>query len=235
MQYDYYPQHQPPVQSPIHPPARVSFWQRKVGCIPIWALLGLGLLLCGIVGSTGWHSFGSMTTTPTPSPQDTQRKGIIPTYGTPRLGAPISDFLAVYGKPNSNSTPGAQYFFSVGNNVNQVVAHLTTGSTNVDGVEVSAPHEGSWTPAMVRARCLAFAPSDAHQKQTSILTDGTGYNVVYFSAELSPRFAASWFYDSQSNPVQPGTFDITYTYARPGDPSHLASCFLAIGATGMSV
>lgn len=78
-----------------------------------------------------------------------------------------------------------------------------------------------------KARCMTFAPSDAHFMKEFVYTDNTGFDMVYTSVQLARDFPVSAFTDSQGNQVQAGMFDVMYLYA--GDNQHIDSCDMIIG------
>jgi len=65
------------------------------------------------------------TTVPTQAPTSAPTKapapsGLPATHDTPHLGGPLSDFIGVYGQPNSHSTP-PQFHFITENNIDELI------------------------------------------------------------------------------------------------------------------
>ncbi len=104
-----------------------------------------------------------------------------------------------------------------------LAADITVAATN-GNAQTSAV---GWTTDEAKARCMTFAPADAHFKQQFIYANNSGYDLVYTSAELAKDFSATDFTDQQQNQVQAGTFDVSYLYASDGQ--HIDDCDLIIG------
>ena len=174
-------------------------------------------------------------------------KGLAVTRGTPRIGGPISDFIGAYGQPNDHSNPGvyaSQYHFQRDTNTTDVTDGLIVSTSAdsksvIDDITVAAvaqnatyndPQAGSsFSPSDAKARCMTFAPSDAHFVKEFVYADNTGFDMVYTSASLAQSFPAGDFTDSQQNQVQAGMFDVSYLYKGNGDTQHIDSCDMIIG------
>lgn len=173
------------------------------------------------------------TSAPTSAPVSS---GLPATRGTPRLGGPLSDFIGAYGQPNSNSNPPSYQFQEV-NNINEVGAMGIGASCqspqcevqqHIDDITIQSPDQtNGYTVSEAEAKCMAFAPADAHFKQKIPYGDGTGYDMVYTSATLAKEFPASEFVDGNSNQVAAGTFDVSYLYA--DNHQDIGSCDMITG------
>ena len=120
-----------------------------------------------------------------------------------------------------------------------MIVTSTDSKTSVDDITVAAvaqnatyndPQAGSsFSPSDAKARCMTFAPSDAHFVKEFVYADNTGFDMVYSSASLAQSFPAGDFTDSQQNQVQAGMFDVSYLYKGNGDTQHIDSCDMIIG------
>ncbi len=187
------------------------------------------------------------TTQPTAKPTVKTTTGMAVTHGTPHLGGPISDFIGAYGQPDHQNNPGqyaAQYGFQRDANTTDVtdgiiIVTSTDSKTSVDDITVAAvaqnatyndPQAGSsFSPSDAKARCMTFAPTDAHFVKEFVYADNTGFDMVYTSASLAQSFPAGDFTDSQQNQVKAGMFDVSYLYKSNGDTQHIDSCDMIIG------
>ena len=181
--------------------------------------------------------FPILTDTPVPAVAPTQAPSGLPaTHNTPRLGSTLSDFIGAYGQPNAHSNPPDYHFLTTGNVDGIIILGLgpscpstqCVGEQKIDDVSVQATTSTGWTLSDAQLHCLAYMPTDAHLKQRVVFADGTGYDVVYFSASLAKLFPASEFTDASGNPAPPGIFDISYLYR--GDHQHIDSCDLITGS-----
>ncbi len=87
--------------------------------LPVFAIV-LALLLTACGGSSqSVSSSPSPTLTPAPTTDPTSKPTAKPatatgnltaTYGTPRLGGPVSDFIGRYGQPDTGCSICAKYF-----------------------------------------------------------------------------------------------------------------------------
>lgn len=59
--YQYPPTYYTP-QPPPPPPQKPSFWRRKVGCLPMWAIIVIAILFIGAIGSVASNGASSSTT-----------------------------------------------------------------------------------------------------------------------------------------------------------------------------
>ena len=233
--YPSYPQ-QPPIPPP--PPRKKSRKPLIFGCLGAIALFCLIIVIIAIATSGSPSQATAPTATPvtqahatkgaaTVAPTKTPKAASVPsglpvTHGTPRLGGPLSDFIGAYGQPNGNSNPPSYEFQEV-NNINEVGAMgigsscsspLCVSEQHIDDITVQSPDQtNGFTASEAEAKCMAFAPTDAHYKQKIPFADGTGYDTVYSSASLAKMFAASEFTDGSGNTVTPGMFDVSYLYA----------------------
>lgn len=175
-------------------------------------------------------------TKPTAAPS-----GLIATHGIPHLGGPLSDFVGAYGQPNGHSSPPLYHFMTVGDNIDEYLVDGIGWSCPsvqcmseqlVDDITVQSPDQNAgFTPSEAEARCMSYAPSDAHFKQKFVYADNSGYDMVYFSASLARAFPASLdsveFSDGNGGTVTPGTFDVSYLYADNGQG--IGSCDIITG------
>ena len=76
--------------------------------------------------------------------------------GPPQVGAPLSDFTAAYGAPNSQA--GNAYNFTTSQNVSVSVRIVNSVATYIS---VSGP--ASWSNSQSMAACVAYLPADASE------------------------------------------------------------------------
>lgn len=166
--------------------------------------------------------------TPTTATVSGTGTSLAATHGTPRLGAPLTDFVGKYGQPNDHSSAGQPHFLrSNTSNVDGLILSNLYGP-NVDSVTVQRINNETWTMSQAQAVCLAYAPADAHKVRQVSLTNSTGIDVLYTSAQLAHAgFPASAFTDANQNPVAAGTFDVQYLTNTDGS---VDSCSLMLGA-----
>lgn len=100
----------------------------------------------------------------------------------------------------------------------------------IDDITVQSPDQANgFTVSEAEARCMVFAPADAHFKQKIPYGDGTGYDMIYISSTLAKEFPASEFMDGNSNQIAAGTFDVSYLYAN--NKTGIGSCDMITGET----
>lgn len=181
------------------------------------------------------------TAKPTTVKPTTASSNVIPaTHGTPRLGGPLSDFIGAYGQPNGHSSPPDYHFKTVGNIDEYMAMSLgascssmkCVASQQIIDISVQSPDQSAgFTPSEAEALCMSYAPSDAHLKQKIAYADGSGFDMVYTSAQLSHAFPASLDAEVWSNgnggTVAAGTFDVSYLYADNGQG--IGSCDMITG------
>jgi cytoskeletal protein RodZ len=182
------------------------------------------------------------TTKPTSKSTVKPKQGLTATHGTPHLGGPTSDFVGAYGQPGPHSSiqPGLYdlHFLpstSSNSNVDGLIVETDPGTTAylAGNIIVQAQNGNAQTSAVgwavndAQARCITFAPSDAHFVKEFVYVNNAGFDIVYTSVELAREFPASAFTDSQGNQAQAGMFDVMYLYA--SDHQHVNSCDMIIG------
>jgi hypothetical protein len=242
---------------PVSQPPRKTSRKKPIlfGCLGAIILLLVIIVISAIASGGGTPQATSPTATPVtqattaptaiptqaPSPTTAPTKAPAPsglpmTHGTPRLGGPLSDFIGTYGQPNSNSNPPLFDFIET-NNINGVsITGLGSSCSStqcevqqqIDNITVQSPDQtNGYSVNEAEAKCMAFAPTDAHFKQKIPYADGTGYDMVYNSASLAKAFPASEFSDGNGGTVAPGTFDISYLYA--DNKQGIGSCDMITG------
>jgi hypothetical protein len=94
------------------------------------------------------------------------------------------------------------------------------------------PSDHVWSMSEARGVCEAFRPADARfQAEVKVPGSGgqDGVDDIYISQSLANTFPASTFVDGAQNRVAPGTFDLRFLFASPGDTSQVQSCTLELG------
>jgi len=183
------------------------------------------------------------TSTPVPTSQPPAKPtaatgNLIATYGTPRLGGPVSDFIGKYGNPDAGCATCASGVYNFqryqGTQIDYISTMLTDANGRTNTFDVSAPPNSEWDVATATALCESFGPSDVnydHPVQVLQSSDGTSVERVYKSVWLAGQLAAGDWQDlntmSGSTDLPPGTFDIFYTY--PSSPSKVSDCSLEAG------
>ena len=201
-------------------------------------------------GSQSSSSSPASTETPTltpasttaPTKQPTTKSpaatgNLTATYGTPRLGGPVSDFIGKYGQPDtscSTCTGGVYNFQRIqGTQTDYISTMLTDANGHVNGFLVQS--QGTdWDVATATAICESFGPSDVnydHPLKVLQSSNGSIIEKVYKSAWLAGQLAKSDFQDSNTMSgnidLPPGTFDIDYDYS--SGPSKVSDCSLDAG------
>jgi hypothetical protein len=171
---------------------------------------------------------------PTPTPT-TVTGNLTATYGPPRLGGPISDFIGKYGPPNDHTDLTSRtfhWFRDSSSNVDGLIVWELTHPNQVDSIDVQAVNGDMPNMSAAVALCTVYNPSNARQLKSIPLVNASGQasgvDVVYLSASLASVFSPDDFTDSQQNNVQPGTFDIQYLYKGDGTES-IDSCSILPG------
>ncbi len=150
--------------------------------------------------------------TPTPKPTNTP----VPAATAPILGANINAFTAKYGQPDSHTdkVSGSYHFQKYSDsNTDFLIAWTDLADGGADAqkiysLSVQADTNG-WSKDKATATCAPFLPRDAVAKSKVNLNDGSGsYDQTYYSASLAKMFPAADFTDANTNPVQPGMFDM---------------------------
>jgi len=168
------------------------------------------------------------TATPTPKPTATAIRNAGPAV----LGGTVDAFIVKFGPPNDHSSAGLPHINRCGNsNIDQLILLQDSyggTSAHIIAVTVQACTSTSWTMSLAKAMCSLFFPADAVYKRTVQVGD-TSIDKIYFSATLAHEFTPDNFTDANSNPVQPGLFDVNYLYASNTDTSHIDSCDVDLG------
>ncbi len=184
----------------------------------------------------------AVASTPTPKPTPTMKPTPTPTkvtgnltatYGPPRLGGPITDFIGKYGKPNDHTDANSFHWFrDSSSNADGLIVWDLTHPNQVDSIDVQGVNGDMPNMSAAVALCTVYNPSDARQLKSISLVNASGQasgvDVVYLSASLARVFSPDDFTDSQQNNVQPGTFDIQYLYKGDGTGS-IDSCSILPG------
>lgn len=179
------------------------------------------------------------TTAPTrqPTTKSTVATGnLTATYGTPRLGGPVSDFIGRYGQADTSCAAcGGYYNFQriQGTQADYISAMLTDANGHVNSLLVQSPNT-DWDVATATTVCESFGPADVnydHPLKVLQSSDGLIVEKVYKSAWLVGQLAESDFQDGNTMSgninLPPGTFDIDYSYS--GSPSKVSDCSLDAG------
>lgn len=218
--------------------------------LPIFVVvLVLLLTACG-GGSQSSSSSPASTETPTltavpttaPTRQPTTKSTAAPgklaaTYGTPRLGGPVSDFIGRYGQPDTScaTCTGGTYNFRriQGTQTDYISTMFTDANGHVNGFLVQSPNV-DWDVATATALGESFGPSDVnydHPLKVLQSSDGSIVEKVYKSAWLAEQLAKSNFQDentmSGNTDLPHGTFDSDYFYS--SSPSKVSDCSLSAG------
>ncbi len=169
---------------------------------------------------------------PTPTSTPTPTATAVKNAGPAVLGGTVDAFIAKFGPPNDHSSAGLPHFNRCGNsNIDQLILLQDSyggTSAHIIAVTVQACTSTSWTMSLATAMCSSFYPADAVYKRTVQVGD-TSIDKIYFSATLAHKFTPDNFTDANSNPVQPGLFDVNYLYASNTDTSHIDSCDIDLG------
>lgn len=180
------------------------------------------------------------TTDPTRQPtakSTAAKRKLTATYGTPRLGGPVSDFIGRYGPPDTNCAICASGYYNFqhiqGTQDDAISTMLTDGNGQVNSFLVQSPNT-DWDVATATALCESFGPSDVnydHPLKVLQSSDGSIVEKVYKSAWLAGQLAKSDFQDGNTTSgnidLPPGTFDIDYDYS--SGPSKVSDCTLDAG------
>jgi hypothetical protein len=177
------------------------------------------------------------TMKPTPTPA-TVPGNLTPTYGTPRLGGPITDFIGKYGKPDTGCATCASGIYNFqryqGTGIDYISTMLTDANGHTYAFDVQAPPNSDWDASTAKALCESFGPSDVnydHPVQVLQSSDGVIVEKVYKSTWLAGQLDASDFQDGNTMTgninLPAGTFDISFSYS--GGPSKVSDCVLAAG------
>ena len=229
-----------PPQQPMYPPPPYQQPPKKKRGPLFWILIiGVCVVCIGIGSAISHTSTPVPTATPlvtspaastTHTSTPTQHR-VTATHGTPRLGGLLSDFVGRYGQPNDHSDKTSYHFLRAANGPTDglIAWSLNTARTNhVNDVTVAPTGTMQWTSSDAKAKCMTFAPADAHLKQRFDYADGKGYDLVYTSTQLAHDFPANEFTDASAvNQVRAGTFDVSYLYTSDG--RHIDSCDMIIG------
>jgi hypothetical protein len=212
--------------------------------LPIFVVVfALLLTACGGSSQSG-SSSPSPTLTPAPTRDPTRQPTAKPatatgnltaTYGTPRLGGPVSDFIGKYGQPDTSCSTCAKGVYNFqriqGTQTDYISTMLTDANGHVNSFLVQSPG-ADWDVTTATAICESFGPSDVnydHPLKVLQSSDGSLVEKVYKSAWLAGQLAKSDFQDgntmSGNIDLPPGMFDISYS----GGPSKVSDCVLAAG------
>lgn len=174
---------------------------------------------------------GTPTATPVPAPTPA---------GPAVLGAPQGAFVAKYGQPTDSSDIGVgrlQFQRYAGTSIDFLVVQLDIyddPSVRDRAYSITAQHppDHFWSMSEAQGICEAFLPADARFQQ-SITVPGSGgadgVDHVYLSPSLASIFPAATFVDAAQHRVPPGTFDLRYVYASPGNNGQIQYCELELG------
>jgi hypothetical protein len=248
-QYQQLPQYQPPMPPPKKK-SRTRLWLILAAVVLVLAVI-IGVALNGQSQNPAPATQATQptlqpttarTTKPATKPTVQPKQGLTATHGTPHLGGSVSDFVGAYGKPGPHSSIQPGFY-------NLHFLPSTSSKSNVDGLIVETnpsttaylaaniivqAQNGNakisavgWAVNDAKARCMAFAPSDAHFVKEIVYVNNAGFDMVYTSVQLAREFPASAFADTQGNQAQAGTFDVSYLYA--SDHQHIVSCDMIIG------
>ena len=206
-----------------------------IGCIGI-PFIAIVLFVCsaataGVLGLTGQPTPTAVLSTPTsaqqahttkptptakPKPAPTSQPAHVPaTNGPAVLGGTLGAFVAKYGQPNDHTQAKANlYHFQrhAGSNIDFLIIMIDTGTQKVINITAQASdvQPAGWSTSQATTICSGFFPPDAVYQSQVTLSNGTGYDKIYYSASLANVFPASEFSDASQNPVKPGTFDVQY-------------------------
>jgi hypothetical protein len=214
--------------------------------LPVFVVvLAAFLTACG-GGSQSASTSPSPTLTHAPTIGPTRRPTAKPTtatgnltatYGTPRLGGPVSDFIGKYGQPDTSCATCAKGVYNFqriqGTQTDYISTMLTDVNGHVNGFLVQS--QGTdWDATTATAICESFGPSDVnydHPLKVLQSSDGIIVERVYKSAWLAGQLAVGDFQDNNTmsgNTNLPlGTFDISYSYS--SGPSKVSDCSLDAG------
>ncbi len=218
--------------------------------LPIFVVVLALLLTACDEGSQSSSSSPASTETPTltaasttaptrqPTTKSTAATGnLTATYGTPRLGGPVSDFIGRYGQPDTSCATCASGVYNFqriqGTQTDYISTMLTDANGHVNSFLVQSPNT-DWDVATATALCESFGPSDVnydHPLKVLQSSDGSIVEKVYKSAWLAGQLAKSDFQDGNTMSgninLPPGTFDIDYDYS--SSPSKVSDCSLDAG------
>ncbi len=117
------------------------------------------------------------TATPTmkPTPTPTTVPGnLAPTYGTPRLGGPITDFIGKYGKPDTGCATCASGIYNFqryqGTGIDYISTMLTDANGHPYAFDVQAPPNSDWDASGFEQ--LSLLRSDLALQQSRCATRG---------------------------------------------------------------
>lgn len=192
-------------------------------------LLLLALLAACSADTTSTLSSAQSTATVKPAPT---QNNLIATTGPTLLGSSLSNFVGEYKQPNDHTdAKGGLYHFQrwAGSNIDYLIVgtDLTDKgySDKVESITVQSSDNRA-NPAIIKAACESYMPTDATYKKQVAITTGTGYDKIYSSASLAHLFPADAFDDNTNAQTTPGFFDVQYLIRSDGS---IDSCTIQIG------